>query len=99
MPSSYTIDRAQLSAAIVKLNSMSPCDGVMMTRQGEIKEGYRDDAETLCELLSAPKLARMLTADGLSSYTDKELRKWIEELDIAPMQAIVDAAVQADHSA
>lgn len=63
-----------------------------MTRSGEVKVGYRADEETLCELISAPALARRLTADGLSSYSDKELKKWIEGIDIAPMQAIVDEA-------
>lgn len=74
---------------------MSPCDGVIMTRQGVVKAGYRADADTLCELISAPVLARRLTADGLSSYTDKELKKWISEIDIAPLQEIVDAAALA----
>lgn len=82
-------------AAIIELNSMSPCDGVVMTRQGEVKVGYSADAETLCMLLPAPTLARRLTADGLSSYTDKELRKWIGGLDVAPLQAAAHAAAQA----
>lgn len=97
MPCTYTIDRDQLAKAIISLNSMSPCDGVMMTRQGEVKEGYRADEDTLCELIAAPQLARMLTADGLSSYTDKELKKWIEELDVAPLQAIADAAAAQEN--
>lgn len=96
MPSaSLPIDPAQLSAAIIELNSMSPCDGVVMTRSGEVKAGYAADADTLCMLLSAPELARMLTAAGLSSYTVKELKQWISELDIAPLQAKADAAAQA----
>lgn len=93
MPSTYIIDRDQFTKAVIRLNSMSPCDGVMMTRQGEVKVGYRADEETLCELIAAPTLARMLTRDGLSSYTDKELKKWIDGIDIAPLQAIVDEAV------
>ena len=95
MPHTFTIDPEQLTAAIIELNSMSPCDGVVMTRQGEVKAGYTADADTLCELIPAPQLARQLTADGLSSYTDKEFRKWIAQLDTAPLQAIADAAAQA----
>lgn len=97
MPSTYPIDPAQLSAAIIELNSMSPCDGVIMTRGGEVKAGYAADEQTLCMLLPAPKLARMLTADGLSSYTVKELKQWISALDTTEMQAIADAA--AAHAA
>lgn len=92
MPSQLTIDPDQLSAAIIEQNSMSPCDGVVMTRRGEVKAGYLSDEQTLCMLIPAPKLARMLTADGLSSYTVKELKQWIKNLDTAPLQAIVDAA-------
>lgn len=95
MPSPLSIDPAQLSAAIIELNSMSPCDGVIMTRQGEVKTGYSHDADTLCMLIAAPELARKLTASGLSSYTVKELKQWISELDTAPLQAKVDAALQA----
>lgn len=95
MPTPFTIDRDQLNAALIELNSMSPCDGVIMTRQGEVKTGYRDDADTLCELISAPVLARRLTADGLSSYTDKELKKWVSDFDVAPLQAIADAAAKS----
>lgn len=94
MPSTFSIDPDQLSAAMIELNSMSPCDGVVMTRQGEVKVGYAADADTLCVILPAPELARRLTADGLSSYTVKELKKWISEFDTAPLQARVDAALQ-----
>lgn len=94
MPSSLPIDPAQFSAAIIELNSMSPCDGVVMTRDGQVKAGYAADEQTLCMLLPAPQLARMLTASGLSSYTVKELKQWISELDIAPLQAKADAALQ-----
>ena len=93
MPSSLPIDPEQLSAAIITLNSMSPCDGVVMTRQGEVKPGYADDADTLCMLIPAPELARSLTAAGLASYTVKELKQWIRDLDIALLQAKVDAAL------
>ena len=46
---------------------MSPCDGVIMTRNGEVKVGYESDADFLCMLIPAGVLARQLTADGLSS--------------------------------
>lgn len=94
MPASFPINPDQLAAAIIELNSMSRCDGVVMTRQGQIKAGYRHAEDTLCELLPAPQLARMLTADGLSSYTAKELCAWIAGLDVAPLQAKADAAAQ-----
>ncbi len=74
---------------------MSPCDGVIMTRSGEVKAGYETDAETLCMLIPAPQLARQLTADGLSSYTGKELKKWADAYALEPLQARVDAARQA----
>lgn len=98
MPSSLTIDPEQLSAAIIEQNSMSPCDGVIMTRQGVVKAGYSADPDTLCVLIAAPQLARMLTADGLSSYSVKELKQWIKGIDIAPLQAAVDAALQSSES-
>lgn len=94
MPSSLPIDPEQLTSAIMELNSMSPCDGVVMTRSGQVKVGYEADADTLCMLLPAAKLARMLTAAGLSSYTVKELKQWAGDVDTAPLQAIVDAALQ-----
>ena len=71
---------------------MSPCDGVIMTRSGEVKAGYAADADFLCMLIPAPLLARQLTADGLSSYTGKELRKWAEAYDAAPLLEKVAAA-------
>lgn len=92
--SEYTINSEQLCEAIIKQNSMSPCDGVVMTREGEVKPGYADDANTLCMLIPAAQLARELTASGLSSYTMKELSAWARAYDTAPLQAVVDAAVQ-----
>ncbi len=74
---------------------MSPCDGVIMTRSGEVKVGYEADAETLCMLIPAPQLARLLTADGLSSYTGKELKKWADAYALEPLQTRVDTARQA----
>ena len=89
---SYEIQRDALSAAIVELNSMCPCDGVIMTRTGEVKVGYESDADFFCMLIPAGVLARQLTADGLSSYTGKELKKWADSYDIEPLQAKVNAA-------
>ena len=90
---SFEIQRDALSAAIVELNSMSPCDGVIMTRSGEVKVGYESDADFLCMLIPAGVLARQLTADGLSSYTGKELKKWADSYDLAPLQEKVNAAL------
>ncbi len=89
---SFEIQRDALSAAIVELNSMCPCDGVIMTRTGEVKVGYESDADFFCMLIPAGVLARQLTADGLSSYTGKELKKWADSYDIEPLQAKVNAA-------
>ena len=89
---SYEIDRDALTAAIVELNSMSPADGVIMTRGGEVRTGYVTEPDFLCMLIPAGVLARQLTADGLSSYTGKELKKWADAYDLAPLQAKVDAA-------
>ncbi len=88
----FAISREALTAAIIELNSMCPCDGVIMTRSGEVKVGYAADAETLCMLIPAPTLARQLTADGLSSYSGKELKKWADAYALEPLQAMVDAA-------
>lgn len=90
---SFEIQRDALSAAIVELNSMSPCDGVIMTRSGEVKVGYESDADFLCMLIPAGVLARQLTADGLSSYTGKELKKWADSYDLAPLQQKVNTAL------
>lgn len=90
---SYEIQRDALSAAIVELNSMSPCDGVIMTRNGEVRVGYESDADFLCMLIPAGVLARQLTADGLSSYTGKELKKWADSYDLAPLQQKVNTAL------
>ena len=89
---SFEIQRDALSAAIVELNSMSPCDGVIMTRNGEVRVGYESDADFLCMLIPAGVLARQLTADGLSSYTGKELKKWADSYELEPLQAKVNAA-------
>ncbi|MBR4107663.1 MAG: hypothetical protein IKK45_03130 [Akkermansia sp.] len=92
----WTISQEALSAAIIAQNSMSPCDGIVMTRSGEVKPGYMADADTLCMLIPAGVLARQLTADGLSSYTGKELKKWADAYDLAPLQALVEQALKKD---
>lgn len=90
---SYEIDRDALTAAIVELNSMSPADGVIMTRKGEVRTGYTSDEDFLCMLIPAGVLARQLTADGLSSYTGKELKKWAGDYAVEPLQQKVAAAL------
>jgi hypothetical protein len=89
----FEIDRDALTKAIVELNSMSPTDGVIMTRDGAVRTGYENEDEFLCMLIPAGVLARQLTADGLSSYTGKELNKWAGEYAIEPLQEKVNAAV------
>ena len=90
---SYEIDRDALTAAIVELNSMSPADGVIMTRKGEVRTGYVSEEDFLCMLIPAGVLARRLTADGLSSYTGKELKKWAGEYELEPLQQKVTEAL------
>ena len=82
---SREIDREALTAAIIELNSMSPCDGVIMTREGKVKVGYESDEECLCLLIPSGVLARQLTADGLSSYSGKELKAWADKYDVEPL--------------
>lgn len=91
-PQPFEVAQEPLSAAIIKLNSMCPDDGVIMTKEGTICTGNESDANFLCMLIPAGKLARQLTADGLASYSGKELKKWADGYDRAPLQAIVDAA-------
>ena len=79
------IDREALTAAIIALNSMSPCDGVLMTREGKVKVGYETDEDFLCMLIPAGVLARQLSADGLSSYSGKELKAWADKYDLEPL--------------
>lgn len=88
----FEIQRDALSAAIVELNSMCPCDGVIMTTAGVVKVGYESDTDFFCMLIPAGVLARQLTADGLSSYTGKELKKWADSYELAPLQDKVNAA-------
>ena len=82
---SREIDREALTAAIIELNSMSPCDGVIMTREGKVKVGYEADEDFLCLLIPSGVLARQLTADGLSSYSGKELKAWADKYDVEPL--------------
>ncbi len=89
---SSEIAQAELTAAIIELNSMSPCDGVIMTREGKVKVGYESDADFLCMLIPAGVLARQLSADGLSSYSGKELKAWADKYDTAPLMEIVHRA-------
>lgn len=91
-PQPFDVAQEALSAAIIKLNSMCPNDGVIMTKEGSICTGNESDANFLCMLIPAGKLARQLTADGLASYSGKELKKWADAYDRAPLQQIVDAA-------
>lgn len=88
----FEVGQAELTAAIIKLNSMCPDDGVIMTKEGTVCTGNESDANFLCMLIPTGKLARQLTADGLASYTGKELKKWADAYDRAPLQQIVDAA-------
>lgn len=81
----FEIEQADLTAAIIELNSMSPCDGVIMTREGKVKVGYESDEDFLCMLIPAGVLARQLSADGLSSYSGKELKAWADKYDTAPL--------------
>lgn len=92
-PATFEIDREALTAAIVELNSMCPADGVIMTREGRVRTGYTADEDFLCMLIPAGVLARQLTADGLSSYTGKELLKWAGNYDVEPLKQKVSEAL------
>ena len=83
--SSFEINREQLTKAIIELNSMSRAEGIIMTRSGDIKCGNANDPDMLRMLIPAGVLARQLTADGLSSYTGKELKKWADDYDISTL--------------
>lgn len=93
--SDFSISQEALTQAIIAQNSMSPCDGIVMTRSGKVKPGYTADADTLCMLVPAGVLARQLTSDGLSSYTGKELKKWADAYDRVPLQEIVNTALRS----
>ncbi len=87
--SAYAIDKEQLSLAIIAQNSMSRTEGIIMTQQGAIRVGNSSDEDFLCMLIPAAQLARELTADGLSSYTAKELRKWADEYPSEKLAALL----------
>lgn len=89
----YEIDRETLTAAIIELNSMSPCDGVIMNRDGKIRVGNLSDDDFFCMLIPAGKLARQLTADGLASYAGKELKAWADKYDIGPLEQLIQQAL------
>lgn len=91
---SFQIEPDALTAAIVELNSMSPCDGVIMTRDGVVRVGYTADEDFLCMLIPAGVLARQLTADGLASYSGKELKAWAAAYPVEPLQKLVDEACE-----
>lgn len=94
MAADFSIGQDELTEAIIRQNSMSPCDGVIMTRAGEVRPGYEAEEDFLCMLIPAPVLARQLTADGLSSYTGKELKAWANAYDTAPLLEKVAAATK-----
>ena len=96
MSTLHRIDPDALSAAIIELNSMSHADGVIMSRDGSIRCGYLSDEDYLCMLIAAPTLARQLTASGLSSYSAKELKAWVDSYDTAPLQAILESFAPAN---
>lgn len=81
----YSIDREQLREAITEQNSLHPKDGIFMMRNGEIKCAMRDDPDVLCELISEKELGQMLAESALFSYSEKELSKWIDEIDISSL--------------
>ncbi len=89
----YTIDREQLREAIFVQNSLNPKDGIFMMRSGEVKCAQQDEPDVLCELISGSELGRMLAADALFSYTEKELAEWVNKVDTAPLQAKIEAAI------
>ena len=89
----FEIDRDQLTAAIIELNSMSPCEGVIMNCEGKVKVGCTGDDDFLCMLIPAGVLARRLTADGLSSYSGKELKSWAEKYELESLQQLVQSVL------
>lgn len=86
------IDREQLKNAVFEQNSPLFQDGVFMMKNGEVKCTCREDTGILCELISESELGRMLAEGALFSYTEAELSKWVDELDLSSLQAKVDAA-------
>ncbi len=87
-----TVDREQLKKAIFEQNSLHPKDGVFMMKNGEVKCAYRGDEGVACELISGVELGRMLAADALFSYSESELAKWVDGMDLTPLQAKLNAS-------
>lgn len=85
----YNINQEELTAAIIELNAMSRAEGIIMTKDGHIRTGNRTEEDCLCMLIPAPLLARQLTADGLSSYSAKELKEWADRYDCTPLAHIL----------
>lgn len=85
-----TINQDSLAAAIIELNSMSRKEGVILTRDGSIRTGDSSDENFLCMLIPAATLARQLCADGLSSYTGKELAKWAKNYDNTALLNLIE---------
>lgn len=92
MPPAMIIDREQLKKAIFEQNSLDPKDGIFAMQSGEIKCARRGDPGVVCELISQAELGRMLAADALFSYSESDLAKWVDDLDLTPLQARLDAA-------
>jgi len=86
------IDQESLATAIIELNSMSRKEGVIMTQEGVIQTGNSNDEDFLCMLIPAAILARQLCADGLSSYTGKELSQWANDYDCTAVLEIIQQA-------
>ena len=89
-----TLDREQLKKAIFEQCSLNPLDGIYVVKTGEIKCLRRGDEDVLCELISGVELGRMLAGDALFSYSETELSKWVDNLDLIPLQAKLDAAAK-----
>ncbi len=88
------IKREELAKAIILLNGTLKYDAVVMTRDGKVKAGKATGEDTICVLMTATELAKILCEEGLFAYTEKELKKWANEIDIAPFQAKADALSQ-----
>ena len=87
-----TIDREQLKKAIFEQCSLNPQDGIFAMQNGEIKCTRRNDADVFCELISGVELGRMLAGDAMFSYCEAELAKWVNNMDLTPLQAKLDSA-------
>ena len=80
---SFEIQQEALSAAIVELNSMSPCDGVIMTRSGQVKVGYENDFSDKMSLGDFTRYSGAISiSDGVDAavYTTDTEREFIQIL-------------------